>query len=85
MIKMGTKTVSLSDDAYERLKKMKRKNESFSDVVRRITGKTSLRNHHGILSKKAGKEIEETIEERRKKHRDLHEERIQKVTEEIDK
>jgi len=31
---MGTKTISLADDAYERLKERKREGESFSDVVR---------------------------------------------------
>ena len=34
---MGTKTISIKDDAYERLKRHKRDNESFSDVVMRLT------------------------------------------------
>jgi len=34
---MGTKTINLMDDAYEMLKRAKRKDESFSDVVRRLT------------------------------------------------
>lgn len=33
-----TKTISLSDDAYNILKRIKRKNESFSDVIKRIIG-----------------------------------------------
>lgn len=33
-----TKTISLSDDAYNLLKRIKRKNESFSDVIKRIIG-----------------------------------------------
>jgi predicted CopG family antitoxin len=34
---MPTKTISLEDDAYQMLKRQKRrKNESFSDVVRRL-------------------------------------------------
>jgi len=37
-----TKVISLSDDAYESLKSMKNKGESFSEVVRRIA-------HKGIL------------------------------------
>jgi len=32
-----TKVISLADDAYDMLKKLKEENESFSDVVRRIT------------------------------------------------
>ena len=31
-----TKVISLSDEAYKTLKKLKRKNESFSDVIMRI-------------------------------------------------
>ena len=34
-----TKTISLSDEAYELLKKVKRDNESFSDVIKRLVGK----------------------------------------------
>ena len=34
---MGTKTISIDDEAYKRLKKQKIGNESFSEVVKRIT------------------------------------------------
>ncbi|MHA2249279.1 MAG: antitoxin VapB family protein [Candidatus Kariarchaeaceae archaeon] len=34
---MGTKTISIDDDAYNRLKNEKIGNESFSDVVKRLT------------------------------------------------
>jgi len=34
---MGSKTISLDDEAYLRLKQEKKDNESFSDVVKRIT------------------------------------------------
>ena len=33
---MGYKTISLSDEAYEKLASMKRKGESFTDVVLRL-------------------------------------------------
>jgi predicted CopG family antitoxin len=35
---MGTTTISLNDEAYERLKAEKEDDESFSDVVMRLTG-----------------------------------------------
>ncbi len=34
---MSTKNISLSEDAYEKLKKLKEEDESFSDVVRKIS------------------------------------------------
>lgn len=34
---MSTKTVSLRESAYKKLKNMKKKDESFSDVVERIS------------------------------------------------
>ncbi|RLI77381.1 hypothetical protein DRP05_10320 [Archaeoglobales archaeon] len=33
-----TKTISLSDEAYNLLKSVKRKDESFSDVIKRLVG-----------------------------------------------
>ena len=36
---MGTKTISIMDDAYELLKKRKLRGESFSGVIRRELGK----------------------------------------------
>lgn len=35
---MGTKTIGLDDEAYERLRAHKREDESFSDTVKRLTG-----------------------------------------------
>lgn len=34
---MSTKNISLSEDAYEKLEKLKEEGESFSDVVRKIS------------------------------------------------
>jgi predicted CopG family antitoxin len=39
---VGYKTISLSDKAYEILKKAKRENESFSQVVIRLASRRSL-------------------------------------------
>jgi predicted CopG family antitoxin len=38
---MGTKTIGLDDEAYELLRSQKREDESFSDTVKRITGRVS--------------------------------------------
>jgi predicted CopG family antitoxin len=35
---MGYKNISISEDVYRRLRKAKRENESFSEVIRRLLG-----------------------------------------------
>ncbi len=60
---MGSKTISLEDSAYEKLKAAKRPDESFSDVVHRLLGgkAPSFLDFHGILDKKAAKGVSEVI------------------------
>ncbi|WP_336339239.1 antitoxin VapB family protein [Haloarcula brevis] len=35
---MATKTITVTEEAYERLREMKREDESFTDTLLRITG-----------------------------------------------
>jgi predicted CopG family antitoxin len=35
---MATKTITVTDEAYERLKEHKREDESFTDTILRLTG-----------------------------------------------
>ncbi len=62
---MGTKTISISDDAYARLKAEKREKESFTDAVIRITRKRSLLEIAGFLDEGEAKEMEGTLKEMR--------------------
>ena len=61
---MGTKTISLADDAYERLKAEKREGESFSDVVRRLTNSATLEEYYGVLDPETADELETAVRER---------------------
>lgn len=45
---MGTKEISLDEDAYECLRDAKRDNESYSDVVKRLVGHRSWHDVAGI-------------------------------------
>lgn len=47
------RVVQLSDEAYGRLRNLKRPDESFSDVVLRLTGRGDLRRLKGLRSRKA--------------------------------
>jgi len=52
---MGTKTISLEDSAYLKLKAAKRPGESFSDVINRIVGsrEPSLLDLRGLFDRKS--------------------------------
>ena len=60
---MGTKTISLEDSAYSKLKAAKRPGESFSDIVHRILGsrEPSLLEFTKLLDRKASEELVRAI------------------------
>ena len=60
---MGTKTISIMDDAYDLLVRNRRKGESFSSVIRRIAEKKKdIMEFAGIWKNKDDEEIEEVKE-----------------------
>lgn len=71
---MGTKTIRLDDEAYERLASRKREGENFSDVVKRVAGERSLLELAGILSDEEADALEAAIAERRERREDELEE-----------
>lgn len=81
---MGTKTISLADDAYEKLKARKREGESFSDVVRRLAGGVTLAEYHGVLGEHTAAELEEIVERRRNERSSEHRARVQELADELD-
>ena len=66
---MTTKTLTITEDAYERLLKAKERDESFSEVIVRNFPKHSLIELAGILSKGEAEELREHIRSRRKESR----------------
>ncbi len=71
---MATKTISITRQAYDRLKARKGPEESFSDVILRLTERRPLADYAGMLSKASVKAIREAIEEarRERQRRDVH-------------
>ena len=66
---MATKNISISVEAYERLKMIKDERESFTDVINRITRKKPIMEFAGILSEEEGNALENYIKGRRKSDR----------------
>lgn len=66
---MGTKTLTITNEAYERLAAFKEKKESFSDVVNKLTSRTSLLSLVGVLSKEEAGELRKNVIETRKRLR----------------
>ena len=78
---MGSKNISISDEAYLRLSELKLKNESFTELIYRLTNKTNVLDLKGIISENEGNSLEKNIRESRK----LSEERIDRITKELNR
>lgn len=81
---MGTKTISLADDAYDRLKAEKREGESFSDVVRRLTKGVDMESYYGVLSTETGDELAAIVADRRRDRTETHHERVSRFSDEFE-
>ena len=64
---MGTKTIGIRDDVYERLRARKREDESFTDLVDRLLDETTVdwREGFGALAEHDADELERIIEDSR--------------------
>ncbi|MFH1590531.1 MAG: antitoxin VapB family protein [archaeon] len=62
---MATKTLTITTDAYDRLAVLKRERESFSDVIRRITGERSLLELAGSIDERDAEDMENAISDLR--------------------
>lgn len=76
---MATKNISITEGAYKRLASLRKENESFSDIINRLTGKIRLSNFFGILSKESADKLERGIERVRKEREKFYRERVERI------
>ena len=62
---MSTKTISITEEAYGRLFAKKRSNESFSEIINRITNKVSLLDFAEILTEEEAESLAESVRKAR--------------------
>lgn len=62
-----SKSIRLSEEAYERLAAHKREDETFSEVVLRLAGERSLLELAGILNDEEATALRDAVDERRKR------------------
>jgi len=74
-----SKSIRLSEEAYERLAAHKRDDETFSDVVLRLAGERSLLDLAGILSDEEADAVRDAVAERRERRRSGLEERAEEL------
>ena len=60
-----SKSIRLSEEAYERLDAHKREEETFTEVVLRLAGERSLLELAGILSDEEADALRDAVDERR--------------------
>lgn len=82
---MATKTISITESAYNALVRNKKENESFSIVIEREIGektdKQKLLQLAGILKGKKGEKFEGNVRKIRKLREELAKERAKKLKE----
>lgn len=60
---MGTKNIAISDEAYQRLKALKKPGESFTEVIERMTRSRGVLELAGTLSTGQAAQVKERIRE----------------------
>ncbi len=72
---MATKTIRITREAYERLRARKMPDESFSEVILRLTERRPLSDFAGILSPESGRALRTAIESSRRERRKIDQQR----------
>ena len=80
---MATKNISITEEAYNRLARLRKANESFSEIILEVTGKQDISKFFGILSPESADSLEAAIKKRRVEHLKSRTERIKRIAKEM--
>jgi predicted CopG family antitoxin len=58
---MGTKNIAISDEAYQRLRSLKKPGESFTELIERMTRQKGILELAGVLTPKEGRLMKEAM------------------------
>ena len=64
---MATKNIAISEEAYQRLKALKKPGESFTEVIERMTRSKGVLDLAGVLSKEQANAVSGEVREMREK------------------
>lgn len=64
---MSTKTITVTEDAYEALSSLKQPRESFSDTILRVSKRKPLIDFFGVISRESANVMEQSITDFRKR------------------
>ena len=76
-----SKSIRLSEKAYDRLAAHKREDETFSDVILRLAGERSLLDLAGILSDEESDALRDAVAERRERREEELETTVDRMRE----
>lgn len=76
---MPTRTIGLSEDAYQRLAALKQEGESFSELVRRLTGAHLLLRMAGTMDRETAAHYRRVIREGRRRENASRRRRVRRM------
>ena len=64
---MATKNIAISEEAYQRLRALKKPGESFTDVIERVTRSRGILDLAGTLTRSEAREASQRIRDARER------------------
>ena len=80
---MATVSISITQEAHKKLVNLRKGKESFSEIINRLTGRKSIMEFAGILSKESADKIEGYIQKNRVASNKDAERKVRQIVKEL--